>query len=68
MDFVNGRYSIADYINKNTDSEGVTTFYPEEFSKALDDDCGGCGKAVCLSDETALQKIFFCCYQESEAE
>ena len=75
MKFVRGRYSIADYIDSNTE-DGITTFDAIEFSVALDDDwngggkavmlsaCGGCGKAVMLSDDTALQAIFFCGYDE----
>ena len=66
LDFVRGRYSIADYIDDNTDSDGLTRFDTFEFSKALDDDCGGFGKAVCLSHDTALQKIFFYGYMEPE--
>jgi len=66
LEFVRGRYCIADYIIDNTDDNGVTTFDSDEFSKALDNDCGGCGKAVCLSDDTALQMIFFYGYRESE--
>lgn len=75
VDFVRGRYSIADYIDQNTDADtGLTLFdsygitIERGFSAALDDDCKGAGKAVCLSDDTALQKIFFYGYQESEGE
>ena len=65
LNFVGGRYSIAEYIINNTDNDtGLTTFDPYEFSKALDQDCSGAGKAVCLSDDTALQLIFFMGYQE----
>ena len=66
LKFVRGRYSIADYIDANTDKYGVSIFDMFEFSKALDDDCKGFGKAVCLSDDTALQKIFFYGYIEGE--
>ena len=63
LDFARGRYSIVDYIDENTDAYGVTTFDATEFSSVLDGD-GDIGKAVCLSDETALQKIFFYGYVE----
>lgn len=64
VDFVRGRYSIADYIDKNTEDDVLTIDI--EVSKALDDDCKGAGKATCLSDKTALQKIFFWVYQEKD--
>jgi len=64
MEFVRNRYSIYDYIIDNTNEEGITRFYSEEFSKALDDDCGGAGKAACLIDTSALQTIFFYGYKE----
>ena len=67
LDFVRGRYCIADYIDNNTDDNGLTTFEPFEFSQALDDDCGGCGKGICLSDDTALQMIFFIGYIEDRS-
>lgn len=59
LDFVRNKYSIAEYINTNM-TDGIL------LSKALDDDCKGAGKATCLSDDTALQKIFFFCYSEYE--
>lgn len=62
MEFVRNRYSIFDYIQENTDEHGVTKFYTDELSKALDDDCGGFGKATCLSDESSLQAICFYLY------
>ncbi len=61
LDFVSGKYSIADWINDNME-DGILTIESFGLSKALDDDSDGWGKAVCLSDETALQKIFFWCY------
>ena len=69
LDFVRGRYSIADWIDENLeciDNEGETyvlTFSdPESLSQALEDDDYGNGhKAVCLDDDTALQKLFFWC-------
>lgn len=60
IDFVRGKYNIADYIDDN-EEDGVVEINIIDFSVAIDLD-GGEGKAVCLSDETALQKIFFCGY------
>ena len=65
LNFVKGRYCIANYICDNTDENGITTFESMVFSPILDGD-GMRGKAVCLSDKTALQKIFFYGYTESE--
>ena len=63
-----GLYCIADYINQNTvvlkDGRRVTEFYFKDMSRALDDDCMSAGKAVMLSDDKALQKLFFLCYDE----
>ena len=64
LDFVRGRYAIADYIIDRMDDDLVVL--DNELSKALDDDCRGAGKAVCLSDDTDLQSIFFYCYSETE--
>jgi hypothetical protein len=56
---VKNRYEIADWITKNTDNEMVLTFDdPFELSEALTND-GMAPKAVMLSDETALQRLFF---------
>ena len=72
LDFVRGKYSIADYVDENISPwHGVTvlTIHDHvEMSQALDDDCGGWGKATCLSDDTALQKLFFWLYSETEDE
>jgi hypothetical protein len=66
LDFVHNKYSIAEYINSNM-TDGILTIQDSfELSKALDYDCKGAGKATCLSDDTALQKIFFFCYSEYE--
>ncbi|GFD77284.1 hypothetical protein KUL118_01460 [Tenacibaculum sp. KUL118] len=76
MEFVEGKYSIHDYIMENLewvdpdDPEAenqvpvLTITCADELSRALDADCGGAGKAVCLADDTALQAIFFSLYQE----
>ena len=61
--FVRGRYVIADFIDNNT-VDGVLNADIDEMSKALDEDWPGVGKAVNLSDATALQKLFFLCYRE----
>lgn len=57
--FIQHKYSISDYVLENTDENKVMTFTdPIEMSQALIAD--GChAKAVMLSDETALQKLFF---------
>ena len=62
LDFVRGRYSIADYIDNNLEDDIVTL--DDGLSQALEDDCAGWGKATCLADDTALQKLFFWCYSE----
>lgn len=59
--FVSGRYDIADYLYNNTDENFVLTINDSglDLSEALkNDDCND-GKAVCLSDNSALQAIFF---------
>ena len=68
LDFVRGRYSIADYILETLEDDVMTFDCPFTMSDALDDDCGGAGKAVCLSDDTALQRLFFWLYSQSEDE
>ena len=76
MEFVEGKYTIHDYIMENLtwvdpeDPEAefqvavLTITCADELSRALDADCGGAGKAACLADDTALQAIFFSLYQE----
>jgi hypothetical protein len=57
--FNKGKYCINDFVLKNTDEKNIFTFScPFELSKALINDDSQ-GKAVMLSDETALQKLFF---------
>ena len=65
LDFIEGKYSIADYIIENTDNDMILEIDPYYLSKVLDSDCNGAGKAVMLSDDTALQRIFFWLYQEN---
>ena len=66
LDFVRRKYSIADWIDENRNGDILTFDCPENMSKALDEDCENAGKAVCLSDDTALQKLFFWLYSETE--
>jgi len=69
MDFVRGKYSIVDFLDNAMDDDGYIVFTdPEALSRALDDDCNGAGKAVMLSDDTALQKLFFWLYSEEYAD
>ena len=63
--FVDGKYSIVDWIDDGLKNAVILFDDPISMSQALDDDCGGAGKAVCLSDDTALQKLFFWLYSES---
>ena len=57
LKFVSGRYSIADHIIDNL-SVDVYTVDIQGMSEALEND-GMFPKAVCLSDDTVLQSIFF---------
>jgi hypothetical protein len=58
LQFVSGRYSIADHLLDNISAGGVYSVDTYGMSLALSED--GCDhKAVCLSDDTALQAIFF---------
>ena len=57
--FNKGKYCINDFVLKNTDEKNILTFdCPFELSEALVNDDSP-NKAVMLSDETALQKLFF---------
>lgn len=76
LDFVKGKYTIHDYLTENIVL--VEPDDPEEpdcipvlrlndadaLSRALDADCGGAGKAACLSDDTMLQALCFVLYAE----
>tara|TARA_R110002096_G_scaffold227879_1_gene417251 strand:- start:21 stop:329 length:309 start_codon:yes stop_codon:yes gene_type:complete len=62
LDFVGGRYSIADHLEDNM-VEGVYTMDSYGLGEALEE-TGMFPKAVCLSDNTALQAIFFYSAQE----
>ena len=57
--FLKHRYSIADFVLENTNEDKVLTFRcPFEMSEALNDDGTPC-MATMLSNESALQKLFF---------
>ena len=69
LNFISGRYAIADYLwdnclPENDDHKVIIDLDPLKFSSALDQDCDGFGKAVMLSDDSALQVIFFYNYEE----
>lgn len=64
--FIDGKYSIADYINDNLEND-ILSIDTWDMSLALEDD-NMQPKAVMLSDDTALQKIFFWCYSETSQE
>ena len=57
LDFVAGRYSIADHLDDNM-VDGVYTMDSYGLGVALEE-TGMFPKAVCLSDDTVLQAIFF---------
>ncbi len=63
LDFVSGKYSIADHLREYIErcEETNTLIYTIDvagMSKALQED--GCDhRAACLDDDTALQAIFF---------
>lgn len=65
LHLIRGKYSIADWINTNMHNGVLTFTSSEEMSEALDNDCKDAGKAIMLSDDTALQKLFFWLYTES---
>ena len=62
LDFVKGKYCIADHIIENSEENEkgklVYTMDTMGLSEALKNDDCTC-KAVCLSDDTTLQAIFF---------
>ena len=58
-EFIKDKYIIADWVFNNLNSDGVLSFNdPCGLTEALESD-GIHHKAVMLSDETALQKLFF---------
>ena len=57
--FIKGKYSISKYVLDNTDTNLIMTFNSsDELGSVLDGDGMYC-KAVMLSDDTALQRLFF---------
>lgn len=56
--FIKGKYCIADFIFNNIENLVLTFSDPFALSEALIND-GIPNKAVMLSDDTALQKLFF---------
>ena len=65
LEFVRGRYSIADHLSNNLDESGVYTVDTLGMSEALAED-SSFPKAVCLSDDTSLQAVFFYSCFETE--
>lgn len=59
LNFINGRYAIADYFFKVLDENNVVRIDSMEMSEAIYADNGNWPKATMLSDDTALQKIIF---------
>lgn len=62
--FVANRYDIHDVLMH--DGNGIVNIDFYECSIAMDADCYGMGKAVCLSEDSPLQKILFSTYQETD--
>ena len=66
--FVDDKYSIADFIYNNLSDDILIFDDSWAMSKALDDDNGNSGrKAACLSEDTALAKLFFWLYDEGHS-
>lgn len=65
LTFVTNRYCIADWVYDNLDGDILTFNDPMELTEALVNDDSPY-KAVCLSDDTALQKLFFWLSQGDE--
>lgn len=62
--YVSAKYCIADWVQDNSDEDFILTIDDDSIvtmSKALDDDAMS-PKAVMLSDDSALQHIFFYLY------
>jgi len=56
---IKNRYCISDFISANLDNNNILTFdCAENLTAAIEND-GIPNKAVMLSEETALQKLFF---------
>jgi len=59
---IRGKYSIADWVDKQLDGDILLFNCQNEIKQALDDDCQDAGKATMLSDDTQLQRLFFWMY------
>ena len=77
MNFVKGRYSIYDFLMDNfipNDKDEMIVKFSDDniidMCQALYDDmsCSHIGKAVMLSDDSSLQKVFFWLYNETLVE
>jgi hypothetical protein len=68
MLFIKNRYSIYDALCHVDFETGLVSIDFLECSQAMDEDNRGMGKAVCLSDDTSLQKILFSVYSETEVD
>jgi len=66
LDMVKGKYSIASYIEENLSGNLLTLDNRDALSLAMEEDSEGSGKAVMLSDDTALQSILFHAFQHPE--
>lgn len=76
LEFTHKKYSIADYIGKLYRNALITSglnnsacYIRIDFmhaSTCMDADCHGMGKAVMLSDDTALQALLFMNYVKGE--
>lgn len=66
LEFVDGKYSIADYLRSSIDENNTVELDAEGLTEALEADCPMAGKAVCLSDDTALQRLCFWLWREPQ--
>ena len=58
LDAVRSKYSISNWIDGNLEGDVLTFNDPQSVAAALENDGHSC-KAAMLSDETALQRLFF---------
>tara|TARA_R110002153_G_C13252939_1_gene491771 strand:- start:358 stop:693 length:336 start_codon:yes stop_codon:yes gene_type:complete len=67
MDFIKNKYGIYDLLIENIDEKNILTFCFDsyELGQVLEDDSVHY-KAVCLSEDSALQKLFFWLSSEPE--
>lgn len=64
LDFVRGRYAIADYLDSVLDDNNVATIDQYALSAAMNGDNECCPFAPCLDRETGLAKLIFWIYSE----